>query len=440
MLRSRVPLPSRRIVSDTGLLTSVDVKKHRETSLSLRGKASPTLQRNCRLGRAANDENVEPSSRVTAPDLNGRHSISVAMSMGSSEVSSASSFDGYVSCSTSPKLGHSSGERSRRRLNECTNILIAVSRTPLIRAPVPSALPLVNHTFHKHLTGLSNSSNAPEKILKSKNASLRERNTSQVDLQVTASLSGSTDQRLDESKADCESQQLQNSVKARFSVSNRIRASLAPSFIDRVRHESPAPIVAVATTSFKPGHRRVPTALRSVPSIHLHESEDEVECSESSITGSRPPSPKVVAQGRELPVWIPDSAADRLEGTESDEEPTLTIHTVSINSRNDVVHPKAIASVVSSNDDADVSDGTSAAAVLLAPARSSKNDETPQLKHKRSRSVLSNMLSLRTSSRSPSLTSSTSQNECESAESLLKNCDKKKGGSMIRRAVNRLRM
>ncbi|GAA5872039.1 hypothetical protein JCM16303_000953 [Sporobolomyces ruberrimus] len=89
---------------------------------------------------------------------------------------------------------------------------------------------------------------------------------------------------------------------------------------------------------FKPGHRRIPTAIRNVPSVVLHESADEevfVAQQEDSAVGksseglriaSPPPPPRVVEPSRKLPTWIAeDSDNDEEENLADVDEPTITI-------------------------------------------------------------------------------------------------------------------
>lgn len=131
-------------------------------------------------------------------------------------------------------------------------------------------------------------------------------------------------------------------------VTVKIRPSLAPSFIASSPPQatrSPAESSSVGsigsgysadalTATFKPGHRRIPTAIRSVPSILLTESADdesESEWARSETPGSvysfervasPPPTPRVVEEGRQLPIWVPEEDSD----DDGDvDEPTITI-------------------------------------------------------------------------------------------------------------------
>ncbi|GAA5973961.1 hypothetical protein JCM11641_001243 [Rhodosporidiobolus odoratus] len=85
--------------------------------------------------------------------------------------------------------------------------------------------------------------------------------------------------------------------------------------------------------NFKRGHRRIPTAIRNVPSVVLHESADDGDCAESDYSrsdtpfervASPPTAPRVVEPSRMLPTWVPTDPSD--EGSEGDvDEPTVTI-------------------------------------------------------------------------------------------------------------------
>ncbi|BGP20225.1 hypothetical protein JCM10213_005921 [Rhodosporidiobolus nylandii] len=86
-------------------------------------------------------------------------------------------------------------------------------------------------------------------------------------------------------------------------------------------------------SSFRRGHRRIPTAIRNVPSVVLHESADDGDYSESDYSradtpfervASPPPPPRVMEPPRQLPTWV--AADDSSEGSDGDvDEPTLKI-------------------------------------------------------------------------------------------------------------------
>ncbi|GAA5956726.1 hypothetical protein JCM8115_000660 [Rhodotorula mucilaginosa] len=93
-----------------------------------------------------------------------------------------------------------------------------------------------------------------------------------------------------------------------------------------------------------PGHRRIPTAIRNTPTVILHESTDDGDCSESdySRTGtaafdarlvSPPPPPRVVAEAQQLPTWVPDSDSDDTSGEGDADEPTITLSSSPARSR-----------------------------------------------------------------------------------------------------------
>ncbi|KAI5481803.1 hypothetical protein MNV49_000080 [Pseudohyphozyma bogoriensis] len=163
----------------------------------------------------------------------------------------------------------------------------------------------------------------------------------------------------------------------------KIRPSLTPSFVDGSASASPtltsfptsstssspadSELVRVADSSmstvssftssavdeFKPGHRRIPTAIRNVPSILLTESADEgsesdcsrseTPCSERAL--SPPPAPRLVEPGRQLPTCrpsssfhlspvlthtlkgVPEEISDNDEDDGDVDEPTITIST-----------------------------------------------------------------------------------------------------------------
>ncbi|GAA6020496.1 hypothetical protein JCM11491_001375 [Sporobolomyces phaffii] len=87
----------------------------------------------------------------------------------------------------------------------------------------------------------------------------------------------------------------------------------------------------------KPGHRRIPTAIRNVPSVVLYESSDDfdsqIDCSGATATesssariASPPPPPRIVEPPRRLPTWVvDDSDGDEDENLTDAEDPTITI-------------------------------------------------------------------------------------------------------------------
>ncbi|GAA5903049.1 hypothetical protein JCM5296_001722 [Sporobolomyces johnsonii] len=88
--------------------------------------------------------------------------------------------------------------------------------------------------------------------------------------------------------------------------------------------------------TFKPGHRRIPTAIRNVPSVVLHESADDEDMVSESDCGSRaetpferiaspPPPPRVMEPPRQLPTWVPDDSDSDQDGDV--DEPTVTLST-----------------------------------------------------------------------------------------------------------------
>ncbi|BGP35513.1 hypothetical protein JCM10296v2_007351 [Rhodotorula toruloides] len=90
-----------------------------------------------------------------------------------------------------------------------------------------------------------------------------------------------------------------------------------------------------STGEFKPGHRRIPTAIRNLPSVVLHESADDGDYSESDysradtpaferVASPRPP-PRIVEEARQLPTWVPDDFSDDEEGEADVDEPTVTL-------------------------------------------------------------------------------------------------------------------
>ncbi|GAA5901464.1 uncharacterized protein JCM6883_000219 [Sporobolomyces salmoneus] len=86
---------------------------------------------------------------------------------------------------------------------------------------------------------------------------------------------------------------------------------------------------------FKPGHRRIPTAIRNVPSVVLHESGDDADLeiesegstaeTSSSRIASPPPPPRVVEPPRQLPTWVADDSDEEEDQDADVDEPTITI-------------------------------------------------------------------------------------------------------------------
>ncbi|GAA5926473.1 serine/threonine-protein kinase [Sporobolomyces koalae] len=109
---------------------------------------------------------------------------------------------------------------------------------------------------------------------------------------------------------------------------------------------SPEPVVKAIKASstppssspgqgFKPGHRRIPTAIRNVPCVMLHESGDEADESaepESPNFGntpgpkiaSPPPAPRVVTPSRQLPTWVSTESDEDGSASSIEDEPTVT--------------------------------------------------------------------------------------------------------------------
>ncbi|SCZ98058.1 BZ3500_MvSof-1268-A1-R1_Chr3-3g06547 [Microbotryum saponariae] len=148
-----------------------------------------------------------------------------------------------------------------------------------------------------------------------------------------------------------------SSADAKRRPSVKIRPSLAPSFVQnqttQTESEEPldsstssrfsedsstasikAPLEEDDTMKFKRGHRRIPTAIRNVPSICLTESEDESTYSEAD----EPDSPNIpsmgvlrsviVEEGRQLPTWVPEPIEKEDDGDSDDadvDEPTITL-------------------------------------------------------------------------------------------------------------------
>ncbi|GAA5908847.1 hypothetical protein JCM8208_005599 [Rhodotorula glutinis] len=113
----------------------------------------------------------------------------------------------------------------------------------------------------------------------------------------------------------------------------------------RIRAKSPADSVSSLASpisspnysqdDFKPGHRRIPTAIRNLPSVVLHESADDADFSESDYSradtpaldrvASPPPPPRVVEPSRQLPTWVPEDVSSD-EGSDADvDEPTIKL-------------------------------------------------------------------------------------------------------------------
>ncbi|BGP51840.1 hypothetical protein JCM10450v2_007796 [Rhodotorula kratochvilovae] len=98
---------------------------------------------------------------------------------------------------------------------------------------------------------------------------------------------------------------------------------------------SPLSSPSISQSEFKPGHRRIPTAIRNVPSVVLHESADDADFSESDYSradtpafervASPPPPPRVVEPSRQLPTWVPEDLSSD-EGSDADvDEPTIKL-------------------------------------------------------------------------------------------------------------------
>ncbi|GAA5992416.1 hypothetical protein JCM5350_000973 [Sporobolomyces pararoseus] len=102
---------------------------------------------------------------------------------------------------------------------------------------------------------------------------------------------------------------------------------------ESLKTQTPSP----PAVGFKPGHRRIPTAIRNVPSVVLHESGDdgEIEVEPETAAGetssvrlaSPPPPPRVVAPSRQLPTWVIDESDEEEEDENlaDVDEPTITI-------------------------------------------------------------------------------------------------------------------
>ncbi|SCV74806.1 BQ2448_7835 [Microbotryum intermedium] len=136
---------------------------------------------------------------------------------------------------------------------------------------------------------------------------------------------------------------------AKRGPSVKIRPSLAPSFVQNqtTQTESEEPLSSNSsspsirqpeeddTMKFKRGHRRIPTAIRNVPSIYLTESEDESTYSEADepdlpncVTNIGVVRSIIVEEGRQLPTWIPEPIEKEEDGDSDDgdvDEPTITL-------------------------------------------------------------------------------------------------------------------
>ncbi|BGP11529.1 hypothetical protein JCM10049v2_007436 [Rhodotorula toruloides] len=98
---------------------------------------------------------------------------------------------------------------------------------------------------------------------------------------------------------------------------------------------SPPTSPGASMGEFKPGHRRIPTAIRNLPSVVLHESADDGDYSESDYSradtpafervASPPPPPRIVEEARQLPTWVPDDFSDDEDGEADVDEPTVTL-------------------------------------------------------------------------------------------------------------------
>ncbi|GAA5830059.1 hypothetical protein JCM11251_006860 [Rhodosporidiobolus azoricus] len=88
----------------------------------------------------------------------------------------------------------------------------------------------------------------------------------------------------------------------------------------------------------KRGHKRIPTAIRNVPSVVLHESADDGDHDESDYSradtpfervASPPPPARVVEPARQLPTWVPTDGSDDEDPSEDGDvdEPTVRIST-----------------------------------------------------------------------------------------------------------------
>ncbi|GAA6054668.1 hypothetical protein JCM3770_006378 [Rhodotorula araucariae] len=99
--------------------------------------------------------------------------------------------------------------------------------------------------------------------------------------------------------------------------------------------DSPSSPRTASQTDFKPGHRRIPTAIRNVPSVVLHESADDTDFSESECShadtlvldrvASSPPPPRVVEPSRQLPTWIPEDLSSDESSDADVDEPTIKL-------------------------------------------------------------------------------------------------------------------
>ncbi|BGP27775.1 serine/threonine protein kinase [Rhodotorula toruloides] len=101
---------------------------------------------------------------------------------------------------------------------------------------------------------------------------------------------------------------------------------------------SPPTSPDTSTGEFKPGHRRIPTAIRNLPSVVLHESADDGDYSESDYSRADtpafervvsppppPPPPRIVEEARQLPTWVLDEYSDDEDAEADVDEPTVTL-------------------------------------------------------------------------------------------------------------------
>ncbi|GAA5883085.1 hypothetical protein JCM3774_000574 [Rhodotorula dairenensis] len=87
---------------------------------------------------------------------------------------------------------------------------------------------------------------------------------------------------------------------------------------------------------FRPGHRRIPTAIRNTPTVVVHESSDDGDCSVSDCSRTDTPasdarvtsSPRVsrvVAEAQQLPAWVPNDDSDNTVDEADIDEPTIKL-------------------------------------------------------------------------------------------------------------------
>jgi len=131
-------------------------------------------------------------------------------------------------------------------------------------------------------------------------------------------------------------------AEGKRSTAVRMRLSATPSFVERsessasdygwVANSSTTSLAfsPMTSTGFKPGHKRVPTAIRNVPSIYLTSDADDdgdtdqsgwrSDTPSSDRVASPPPTPttSIVQEGQQLPMWVPASDSDSDGGTEED--------------------------------------------------------------------------------------------------------------------------